>query len=68
MGKWSSEIFPSRRMPLDLLPDQATSASLPLDPGAGRFPVPLLGTVREEEPHAFPVSSREQCWPYPSRS
>lgn len=37
MGKWSSEIFPARRMCLDLLRDQATSASLPLDPGLGTF-------------------------------
>lgn len=36
MGKWSSEIFPAR-IALDLLPDQATSASLPLDPGLGAF-------------------------------
>lgn len=37
MGKWSSEIFPAGRIALDLLPDQATSASLPLDPGLGAF-------------------------------
>lgn len=35
MGKWSSEIFPTQTK--HLLPDQATSASLPLDPGLGAF-------------------------------
>lgn len=45
MGKWSSEIFPAGRIALDLLPSHWTRG--------WALSCPLLGTVREEEPHCL---------------
>lgn len=64
MGKWSSEIFPTQTK--RLLPDQATSASLPLDPGLGAF-LSAPGHCKRRATLRFRCL-REQCWPHPGRS